>query len=85
MKLKFELLTSLVKTARTQKQKIFLSVSIGWIILIGYLTWLNGINDMALVKAFKWDEWIWFGVVPATAPYIFYFIWQDPKNSDKEE
>jgi len=85
MKLKFELLTSLVKTARTQKQKIFLSVSIGWIILIGYLTWLNGINDMALVKTFKWDEWIWFGVVPATAPYIFYFIWQDPKNSDKEE
>ena len=85
MKLKFVLLTNLVKTARTQKQKIFLSVSIGWIILIGYLTWLNGINDMALVKSFKWDEWIWFGVVPAIAPYIFYFIWQDPKNSDKEE
>ena len=76
MKLKFELLTNLVKTARTQKQKIFLSVSIGWIILIGYLTWLNGINDMALVKTFKWDEWIWFGVVPALVPYLFLVIWK---------
>ena len=87
MKIKFELLTNLSKDKLSQKQKIFLSVSIGWIVLIGFLTWLNGINDLALIKTFRWDEWFWFGVVPATAPYIFYYIWRQKINQedDKQE
>ena len=76
MKIKFELLTNLSKDKFTQRQKIFLSASIGWIVFIGFLTWLNGINDMALIKTFRWDEWFWFGIVPALSPYLFYFIWK---------
>ncbi|MFL2895729.1 MAG: hypothetical protein ACJZ4E_02065 [Candidatus Pelagibacter sp.] len=63
-----------------KKQKIYLSISIGWILLIGYLTWWNGIKSIGLDKSFKWDEWFWFGIVPATAPYVFYFIWRDKKT-----
>ena len=62
----------------SQRQKIFLSASIGWIIFIGYLTWWNGLNNIGLDNSFKWDEWIWFGVVPALAPYLFYLIWKKP-------
>ena len=76
MKIKFELLTNLSKDKLSQRQKIFLSASIGWIVFIGFLTWLNGINDLALIKTFRWDEWFWFGIVPALAPYIFHFIWK---------
>ena len=63
-----------------KKQKIYLSISIGWILLIGYLTWWNGIKSIGLDKSFKWDEWFWFGIVPATAPYVFYFIWKNKKT-----
>ena len=65
-----------IKLQKTQRQKILLTISIGWIIFIGYLTWWNGINSIALDKSFKWDEWFWFGVVPAVAPYLFYNIWK---------
>tara|TARA_Y100000746_G_scaffold55359_1_gene44645 strand:- start:422 stop:685 length:264 start_codon:yes stop_codon:yes gene_type:complete len=87
MKIKFELLTNLSKDKFTQRQKIFLSASIGWIIFIGFLTWLNGINDLALIKTFRWDEWFWFGIVPATTPYIIYYIWRPQSNQedDKQE
>tara|TARA_B100000965_G_scaffold55419_1_gene41888 strand:- start:371 stop:619 length:249 start_codon:yes stop_codon:yes gene_type:complete len=72
-----ELLVNLFDTSNiTQRQKILLTISIGWIIFIGYLTWWNGINSIALDKSFKWDEWFWFGVVPAVAPYLFYNIWK---------
>jgi hypothetical protein len=84
MKIKIELITDLLKRERTQKEKIFLSTSIGWIIFIGFLTWLNGLNDILLIKKFKWDEWFWFGIVPATAPYIFLFIWKK-KDIDKDQ
>jgi len=60
----------------SKKEKILLSISFGWILFIGYLTWWNGIKSFALDKSFKWDEWIWFGVIPAIVPYIFYFIWK---------
>lgn len=63
-----------------KKQKIYLSISIGWILLIGYLTWWNGIKSIGLDKSFKWDEWFWFGIVPATAPYVFYFIWRNKET-----
>jgi|TARA_B100000700_G_C14628803_1_gene661791 hypothetical protein len=72
-----ELLVNLFDTSNiTQRQKIFLTISLGWIIFIGYLTWWNGIKSIALDKSFKWDEWFWFGVVPAVAPYLFYNIWK---------
>jgi len=87
MKIKFELLTNLSNNKLSQRQKIFLSASIGWIVFIGFLTWLNGINDLALIKTFRWDEWFWFGIVPATTPYIFYYIWRPQRNQedDKQE
>jgi len=58
------------------KEKIFTTLSLGWIIFIGYLTWWNGLQAESLDKSFRWDEWFWFGIVPATVPYFFYFIWK---------
>ena len=84
MKIKIEILTDLLKKERTKKEKIYLSASIGWIIFIGFLTWINGLNDIALIKTFKWDEWFWFGIIPATAPYIFFSIWKK-KDIDKNQ
>ena len=60
----------------SRNQKIFTTISLAWIIFIGYLTWWNGLKNLALDKSFKWDEWFWFGIIPATVPYIFYFIWK---------
>ena len=60
----------------SNKSKIFATISLSWIILIGYLTWWNGLKSLALDKSFRWDEWFWFGIVPALVPYIFYFIWR---------
>ena len=64
------------------KEKIFATISLVWIIIIGYLIWWNGLNNQTSDKSFRWDEWIWFGVVPAIAPYLFYFIW---KKRDKNK
>ena len=60
----------------SQKQKIFITASFVWIIFIGYLTWWNGLKAPTLDKSFRWDEWFWFGIVPAISPYIFYYIWR---------
>ena len=60
----------------SEKTKIYTTISLTWIIFIGYLTWWNGLKSFALDKTFRWDEWFWFGVVPATTPYLFYFIWK---------
>ena len=60
----------------SNRAKIFVTISLGWILFIGYLTWWNGLNSLALDKSFRWDEWFWFGIVPALAPYIFFFIWK---------
>ena len=56
--------------------KIFVSLSIIWILFIGYLIWWNSVSSPIHDKSFRWDEWIWFGVVPAIAPYLFYFVWK---------
>ena len=69
-------LSEIFKGNLTDKAKIYATVSIVWIIFIGYLTWWNGLKSPALDKSFKWDEWFWFGIIPATVPYIFYFIWK---------
>ena len=58
------------------KEKIFTSLSIFWIVLIGYLTWWNGLKSEGLDKSFRWDEWVWFGLVPAVVPFIIYLIWK---------
>ena len=65
----------------SQKQKIFITASFAWIIFIGYLTWWNGLRAPTLDKSFRWDEWFWFGIVPALSPYIFFYIW---KKKDTE-
>ncbi len=56
--------------------KIFVSLSIIWILFIGYLIWWNSINSPIHDKSFRWDEWIWLGVAPAIVPYLFYFVWK---------
>ena len=66
----------LTKQDFSQNQKIFITASFAWIIFVGYLTWWNGLRAPTLDKSFRWDEWFWFGIVPALAPYIFYFIWR---------
>ena len=57
-----------------KKTKIYLTISFSWIILVGYLVQANGLLAKGS-KTFRWDEWIWFGLIPAIAPYIFYYIW----------
>ena len=71
-----EFFLKLTKQDFSQKQKIFITASLVWIIFVGYLTWWNGLRAPTLDKSFRWDEWFWFGIVPALAPYIFYFIWR---------
>ena len=60
----------------SDKAKIYTTVSLAWIIFIGYLTWWNGLKSFAVDKSFRWDEWFWFGILPAVAPYLFYFLWK---------
>ena len=71
-----EKLLKILQGNLTEKGKIYITISLAWIILIGYLTWWNGLKSIALDKSFRWDEWFWFGVLPATVPYLFYFIWK---------
>ena len=56
--------------------KIFSTLSLIWMMIVGYLVWWNGINSPGFDKSFKWDEWIWFGFVPAITPFLFYLIWK---------
>ena len=69
-------LTKLSNIDLSNKAKIYATISLAWIIFIGYLTWWNGLKSFAVDKSFRWDEWFWFGVVPACTPYLFYFIWR---------
>jgi hypothetical protein len=77
-------ISKIPKIDLSNKNKIYATISLSWMIFIGYLTWWNGLKSFALDKSFRWDEWFWFGVVPALVPYIFYFIWKkkDKNNSD---
>ena len=56
--------------------KIFVSISILWIVTIGYLIWWNAIINPIKGNSFNWEEWIWFGIIPAVVPYLFYFVWK---------
>ena len=71
-----KLISNFLNSETTKNQKIYYTISLGWIILIGYLTWWNGLRNPSLDKSFRWDEWIWFGLVPALPPYLFYYIWK---------
>ena len=77
-------ISKIPKIDLSNKNKIYATISLSWMIFIGYLTWWNGLKSFASDKSFRWDEWFWFGVVPALVPYIFYFIWKkkDQNNSD---
>jgi len=66
------------------KIRIFATLSLVWMMAIGYLIWWNGISSSGHDKSFRWDEWIWFGVVPAITPYLFYFIWKKKEEENKE-
>ena len=59
-----------------KKIKIFATLSVTWMAFIGYMIWWNGISNPGFDKSFKWDEWIWFGFVPAIAPFVLYLIWK---------
>ena len=72
----------LINSNHSNKTKIYATISLGWIVLIGYLTWWNGLKGLALDKSFKWDEWFWFGIVPALSPYLFQYIWKDKKKTN---
>ena len=67
----------------SKSQKIFITASLGWIIFVGYLTWWNGLRAPTLDKSFRWDEWFWFGIVPALSPYIFFYIWRKKDTDDQ--
>ena len=67
----------------SKNQKIYITASLGWIIFIGYLTWWNGIRNPGIDKGFRWDEWFWFGIVPALSPYIFFYIWKKKDYEDQ--
>ena len=67
----------------SKKQKVYITASLGWIIFIGYLTWWNGLRNPGIDKGFRWDEWFWFGIVPALSPYIFFYIWKKKDYEDQ--
>ena len=71
----------LINSDHSKKTKIYLTISLSWIIFIGYLTWWNGLKSLALDKSFRWDEWFWFGIVPALSPYLFQYIWKEKKKT----
>ena len=78
-----EFFLKLTKQDFSQKQKIFITASLGWIIFIGYLTWWNGLRNPGIDKGFRWDEWFWFGIVPALSPYIFFYICKKKDTEDQ--
>ena len=66
----------------SNKEKTLVTISLAWMILVGYLTWWNGLQNPGIDKSFRWDEWFWFGVIPPIVPYLFYFIWVSRKRED---
>ena len=58
------------------KKKIIITISLAWLLIVGYLTWYNGIKASGRYKGFNWEEWFWFGFIPLLSIYLFYFIWK---------
>ncbi len=63
-------------------KKFILSFSVIWLLVVGYLTWYNGLKSPGKYKGFNWEEWFWFGLVPLFSIYLFYFIW-NPESFKK--
>ena len=51
-----KLISKFINSETTKNQKIYYTLSLGWIIFIGYLTWWNGLRNPSLDKSFRWDE-----------------------------
>ena len=68
------------------KKKTIMTLSLGWLLFIGYLTWYNGLKASGSYKGFNWEEWFWFGLIPLISIHLFYFIWKPEvfKNLVKE-
>jgi len=58
------------------KKKLIISLSLAWLLVVGYLTWYNGLKSLGKYKGFNWEEWLWFGLIPLFSVYFFYFIWK---------
>ena len=56
-------------------KKYILTISLIWLLAIGYLTWYNGLKSTGRYKGFNWEEWLWFGLIPLISIYFLYFIW----------
>ena len=56
-------------------KKYILTISLIWLLAIGYLTWYNGLKSTGRYKGFNWEEWFWFGLIPLISIYFLYFIW----------
>ena len=67
------------------KIKIAITASLSWIILLGYFTWWHGLKSYAIDKSFRWDEWFWFGILPAVVPYLFFFLWKKKDQSNNSD
>ncbi len=37
-------------------EKILLTISLIWMLIVGYLTWWNGLNSPTGDKSFQWNE-----------------------------
>ena len=64
------------------KKKVIITLSLSWLLIVGYLTWYNGLKASGRYKGFNWEEWFWFGLIPLLAVYIFYFIWKPEAFKD---
>ena len=62
-------------------KKIIITLSLSWLLIVGYLTWYNGLKASGRYKGFNWEEWLWFGLIPLLL-YIFYFIWKPEAFKD---
>ena len=67
----------------SERAKVYTTLSLAWIIFIGYLTWWNGLKSFAVDKSFRWDEWFWFGVVQLLL--LIFFISSGKKRLNKIE
>ena len=60
--------------------KIYLTISLAWIILIGYLTWWNGLRSPMIDKSFRWDEWFWFGISSSSINSLYFLFHLEEKR-----
>ena len=62
-----------------KKIKIYTTISLAWIIFIGYLTWWNGLKSPMLDKALDGMNGFGLGYL-AVSHAVFYYIWKRKNN-----